>query len=155
MKLIKLLSLAFVVSLLFTRCEDEEVPQTTNESIFDEEMVIDELSRANPDLQRIRSRGWRVTKAPVLRNSDKEQVGISYVVRYRRGLFTLLKSDELEPGTAVTLWLVLFNAPENCEGGCGSDDFSNAINLNFTDRRRQARTTPASGLIRSWILYTV
>ena len=40
-----------------------------------------------------------------------------------------LKTSGLEPGTAVTVWWVLFNQPENCEGypdtSCGLADLEN------------------------------
>jgi hypothetical protein len=40
-----------------------------------------------------------------------------------------LKTAELEPGTAVTIWWVIFNQPENCEGypdgSCGLIDLEN------------------------------
>ena len=54
---------------------------------------------------------------------DDETIGVSCLVRYRKGVLTVVKSNDLEPGEAVTLWWVLFNNPENCTDGCGSDDF--------------------------------
>lgn len=33
-----------------------------------------------------------------------------------------LQTTGLEPGSAYTVWWVVFNDPAGCEGGCGADD---------------------------------
>ena len=53
------------------------------------------------------------------------EVGTSVLVRTSNGVSYNLKSGELEPGTVVTLWMVIFNSPENCVDGCGTDDLAN------------------------------
>lgn len=54
-------------------------------------------------------------------------VGSSTVVRTDNGLSVRLKTSGLQPGHAVTLWLVVANAPQECQAGtplsqCGPAD---------------------------------
>lgn len=55
-------------------------------------------------------------------------VGSSHVVRTDNGVSVRLESSGLEPGHAVTLWIIAANSPEDCEAGipglsqCGPAD---------------------------------
>ncbi len=51
---------------------------------------------------------------PVLRFSDGEEVGASTLVRTWNGVNFHLTSEDLTPGDAYTLWIVIFNDPEEC-----------------------------------------
>jgi hypothetical protein len=64
-----------------------------------------------------------VSSAPVLTFDDMTEVGASKIVRNADGVAVQLSTTGLEPGTAVTLWMIAFNNPENCTPpGCGEDD---------------------------------
>jgi len=52
---------------------------------------------------------------PVHRFSDLGVVGTSRAVRTAGGISYTLRTDEVEPGHAFTLWLVIFNHPEHCQ----------------------------------------
>jgi hypothetical protein len=53
--------------------------------------------------------------APVLTwPPDLTEVGSSTIVRNDNGVSVRLSTSGLEPGTAVTMWMVVFNKPENC-----------------------------------------
>ncbi len=62
--------------------------------------------------------------APVLTfPPELREVGSSQLVRTDRGISYKLTTSELEPGTATTLWLAVFNRPENClTTPCGEPD---------------------------------
>ncbi|MGH2626938.1 MAG: hypothetical protein ACRDHY_09850 [Anaerolineales bacterium] len=71
-----------------------------------------------------------VSTADVVTFADAELVvGSSRLVRNAAGVSYRLSTTGLEPGTAATLWIVIFNRPEECaiEGFCGvsEDDFLN------------------------------
>ncbi|MCW9708070.1 hypothetical protein [Fodinibius salsisoli] len=57
--------------------------------------------------------------------ADMTEVGTSNLVRKANGVSYNLQTSELEPGTVVTLWMVIFNNPENCSEDCGNDDLAN------------------------------
>jgi hypothetical protein len=50
-------------------------------------------------------------------------MGTSQLVRTDDGVSFRLSTTGLDPGTVHTLWMVIFNNPENCNDGCGLDDF--------------------------------
>lgn len=53
------------------------------------------------------------------------QIGSSTLTRTDDGLSYSVSASGLEPGTAVTLWLIIFNQPEHCEGDCFDPDLFN------------------------------
>ena len=53
-----------------------------------------------------------------------EDVGNSKLVRNNSGVSFKLSTSELEPGHAYTLWMVIFNNPEDCRNGCDGEDFA-------------------------------
>jgi hypothetical protein len=64
---------------------------------------------------------------PALTFGDMEQKGTSQLVRTSSGVSFRLSTTGLEPGTVHTLWMVIFNQPENCVvEDCGADDLFNA-----------------------------
>lgn len=54
-----------------------------------------------------------------------EQIGTSTLTRTEEGLSYSITASGLEPGTAVTLWLIIFNEPEHCEDDCFDPDLFN------------------------------
>lgn len=54
-----------------------------------------------------------------------EQIGMSTLTRTDDGISYSVTASGLEPGTAVTLWLIIFNQPEQCEGNCFDPDLFN------------------------------
>lgn len=54
--------------------------------------------------------------------ADMTQVGHSALTRNDGGVSFTVRTSGLEPNTANTLWIVVFNKPENCSGPCGEDD---------------------------------
>ena len=64
--------------------------------------------------------------APVLSFATMDEVGTSTLVRTDSGVSFRVSTTGLEPGTVHTLWVVIFNQPENCtDPGCGNDDLFN------------------------------
>ena len=56
----------------------------------------------------------------------ENEVGNSNLIRTENSIVANVRATDLTPGTATSLWLAVFNAPENCsDGECGSDDFDN------------------------------
>jgi hypothetical protein len=67
--------------------------------------------------------------APVVTFADPEgdAVGTSQLVRTDNGVSVKLSTTGLEPGTAATLWIIIFNEPDNCTAPeCGEDDLFRA-----------------------------
>lgn len=63
-----------------------------------------------------------VSKAPVVTFADPNIViGSSQLLRQPRGVSLQLSAD-MEPNTAASIWLVIFNNPAGCTGECGEDD---------------------------------
>ncbi len=67
------------------------------------------------------------SERPVFAFGNPNPVGSSHVVRTDRGVSVTLETSDLEPGHAVTLWLVAANDPDECENGtplsrCGEQD---------------------------------
>lgn len=68
-----------------------------------------------------------VSETSVLKFSDLSEVGTSRLLRNDNGVSFNINTTNLEPGTAVTLWMVIFNKPENCtDGMCNEDDVFDA-----------------------------
>lgn len=61
----------------------------------------------------------------VLTFGDEHVVGTSRLLRTDSGVSFALRTSALEPGEVVTLWLVIFNEPDECDEGCGEDDLFN------------------------------
>lgn len=54
-------------------------------------------------------------------------MGTSRLLRNDNGVSFKINTAGIEPGTALTLWMVIFNKPENCtDGMCGEDDIFDA-----------------------------
>ena len=70
--------------------------------------------------------GLSISEAPMYTFGDEDRVGRSRMLRLDNGVLATIRTSQLEPGTATTLWMVVFNAPEHCSDGvCGSDDLRN------------------------------
>ncbi len=65
----------------------------------------------------------------VYRFDNNNEVGSSKLVRNQNGVSLTLNTSELEPGSAETVWWIVFNNPEECVDGCNGEDLSNeAVN---------------------------
>ncbi len=65
-----------------------------------------------------------------MRFDDGSQVGKSSIVRFPNAVHTSIDAGGLEPGNAVTIWLNIFNAPENCAGEpCVEEDLFDLASL--------------------------
>lgn len=63
----------------------------------------------------------------VLTFADMTPVGSSRLTRTDAGVSYQVRTTELEPGTATTVWMVIFNHPEHCATSpCQIDDLFNA-----------------------------
>jgi hypothetical protein len=63
---------------------------------------------------------------PVFAFGTMDEVGTSALVRTDNGVSFHVSTTGLEPGSVHTLWMVIFNEPENCtDPGCSNDDLSN------------------------------
>jgi len=56
---------------------------------------------------------------------DGVTVGRSMLIRSADGFRARITTGGVEAGDAYTVWAVVFNSPENCVDGCGSDDLAN------------------------------
>ena len=56
--------------------------------------------------------------------SDTEVASMSRLTRDEDSMSVRIDASELVPGEAVTLWWVIFNSPEFCEGECNGPDLS-------------------------------
>jgi hypothetical protein len=51
--------------------------------------------------------------------------GAATLLRTNRGISYRIYTTQLDPGAAYTVWVVVFNRPENCEDGCDEPDVNN------------------------------
>lgn len=51
---------------------------------------------------------------PVVRTADAQWVGESHLLRSESHLSAIVKTSDLDPGAAVTVWWRIYNRPENC-----------------------------------------
>jgi hypothetical protein len=69
------------------------------------------------------------TTSPVYTFPDPPAVVVvgasSKIVRNNNGVTVTVNTSGLVPGSAVTIWLVIFNNPEECFEGCNIDDLGN------------------------------
>ncbi len=76
-------------------------------------------------------RGWGADRTDVLSFADLSVVGSSRLWRKNRGVSYVVRTGELEPGHAYTLWIVIFNNTDECLEGapdgplCGPGDVVN------------------------------
>lgn len=61
----------------------------------------------------------------VISSADGSVVGSSKLVRNKNGVSLTLNTSGLEPGSAVTVWWVVFNNPGACAGDCDGTDLGN------------------------------
>jgi hypothetical protein len=95
---------------------------------LEQSLTEEEHARLNEEGIAAGKRGFffSIARAPVLTFSEEDRVGRSRMIRFDGGVLATVQTSSLEPGTATTLWMVVFNAPEHCSGGdCGSDDLRN------------------------------
>lgn len=67
------------------------------------------------------------TTSDVLRFSDGGVVGFSILARSEDAIRMQVKTSDLEPGAAYTVWWVIFNFPENCNAGCDLEEIINPM----------------------------
>jgi hypothetical protein len=51
--------------------------------------------------------------------------GAATLLRTNKGISYRIYTTQLDPGAAYTVWVVVFNRPENCEDGCNEPDLNN------------------------------
>jgi hypothetical protein len=100
--------------LLFLGCTSENIT-------FPEELTSNTVNSADKSSSKKTSQSI----TPVYTFAEMEEVGYSKLVRTNNGISFRLQTNELEPGTVVTLWVVIFNNPENCVDGCNANDLAN------------------------------
>lgn len=67
-----------------------------------------------------------VDRATVVEIGNEDNVtGRSVVVRTQRGVLALLRTSDLVAGDAYTVWAVIFNNPDACDGPCDASDLAN------------------------------
>lgn len=101
----KKLSILILIAALFTACSSSTSSDDTNEEITTAPVFSFEHLGESYDLL--------------------DQIGTSTLTRTDDGLSYSVTASGLEPGTAVTLWLIIFNQPEHCEGDCFDPDLFN------------------------------
>ncbi|MBX2822647.1 MAG: hypothetical protein KTR29_23320 [Rhodothermaceae bacterium] len=121
-------SIYTLISLIFlfviTGCDSQltEVPEDERVSLSHEERSF----LATKGLASSQYESYSRTQARVYTFDSGEQVGHANLIRFSKSVMGNVRTTGLEPGTATTLWMVVFNAPENCsDGECGSNDFRN------------------------------
>lgn len=64
-----------------------------------------------------------ISTSPVLSFADLSEMRSSRVVRRAAGVAGSVRVEGMEPGTAVTMWIVVFNRPEECASSpCEEED---------------------------------
>ena len=63
-----------------------------------------------------------ISRSDVRMLSDSSVVGTSQLVRTENGISFSLRTSGLVPGSANSIWVVIFNNPGACSGGCDAGD---------------------------------
>ncbi len=79
---------------------------------------------------------------PVTSIEDGSTEGISTLRRTSRGVRSVIRTSDLERGHAHTVWAVVFNHPEACDGPCDGPDLSNP-DVGGASVRLTGRVVPA------------
>lgn len=122
--------IAFAMVLFFFGCEPEEdtVPLVNNQS-FTESELMDLIDQSVFSDLNARHSATSVSFGSVFDAvNGVDGVGKSLLLRKKgKGVAMALKTHMI-PDHAATIWWIIWNSPENCEGSpCGSDgDFGNA-----------------------------
>lgn len=110
--------------LVFFGCEPEEdvVPIIDNMSFSESELMdlVDQSVFADPNSRYRPTVSFEPVIDPINRD---QQVGNSVLVRFHNGVGMGWKSNQTPKHTA-TMWWVIFNKPENCDGDCSGADLS-------------------------------
>lgn len=102
-----------IMAMLFG-CED---------SALDPEWQNSENTAIDEPLMPAHDKRATFSETAVLKFSDLSEVGTSRLLRNDNALTFSINSSHFEAGTAVTVWMMIFNNPENCtDGECGEDD---------------------------------
>jgi len=100
-----------------------QIELTESELTDEERMILNEVGFFAK--HGVRGVTFSRSKVFTFENPGGPAVGRSILARYDGGIYALLLSA-LPIGDAVTMWLVIFNAPENCSDNvCGEDDLNN------------------------------
>ena len=84
-------------------------------------VVTDEEAKANDNTH------FQAKNMSVFLHPDELVPGAATLIRTNKGIAFKIYTSELEPG-ANTVWIVIFNKPQNCAGGpghCGPSDLNN------------------------------
>jgi len=66
-----------------------------------------------------------VDRVPVTSIESGETTGASTLARTVDGIRARITTREVTPGHAYTVWAVVFNTPEGCDGPCDAGDLAN------------------------------
>lgn len=116
MKKVKLIPVLLTI-VLVTGCESSTTIGPDLENGGDTSLLVESQNKS----ESIHSHSPVVTFA----DPEGEPVGSSKVIRLKNKVILQLKTTKLEEQTAATLWLVVFNKPENCDGPCDEPDLFN------------------------------
>jgi len=107
--------LAMVMFLAFSSCEEED--------------FVNELAPSSAiSAVGVNGNGATSSTADVISVASGKAVGTSELVRNNNGVSFSLKTSELEPANPYTLWLVVFNNPEEYRDGCDGSKFGPHFN---------------------------
>ncbi len=120
---IKTFTVATMV-LVFFGCEPEEdtVPLVVNQSFTESELMelVDQSIFADPNGRYRPAVSFEPVIDPI---NENQQVGNSVLIRFHNGVGMGWKSNQTPKHTA-TMWWVIFNKPENCDGDCSGADLA-------------------------------
>ena len=68
---------------------------------------------------------FQATNMIVFGEPDNLLPGAATLTRTKRDISYRIYTNGLNAGHAYTVWIVIFNKPENCDGMCGGPDLSN------------------------------
>lgn len=128
---VRLAALLLVAMATLTGCADDPIVapgSATEEPAPQEALTAEERALLTAYGVSAAKAGNAVSRAAVYTFDDPfgTPMGTSLIVRQNDGVLALLRSADLTPGEAVTMWWVLFNAPEHCtDHECGDDDLTN------------------------------
>lgn len=117
MKTLTIVSFLFSICLLAGCDSDSLVAPESNEVLSLETLTPGLLQSEN---------AVSSSNSNVYTFADMELVGSSNLTRRNNGVSFNIKTTGLDPGSTYTLWMVVFNNPEECGvDGCGGADLGN------------------------------
>ena len=117
MKTLHVVSLLLIISMI-SGCDSESLVSPEESSDLSLELLTEEMYRAENAAMK--------SESNVYTFATMEKVGSSNLTLRNNGVSFSIKSTQLIPGNAYTLWMAVFNNPEECgNDGCGAADLGN------------------------------